>query len=53
MGKGKTAYVKNYGFCFETQHFPNLPNQPKFPSTILQPDDTFKPTTIYRFGVRK
>ena len=53
VGKGQTAYVKNYGFCLETQHFPDSPNQPKFPSTILQPGDTFKSTTIYRFGVRK
>ncbi|UPL51169.1 galactose mutarotase [Hymenobacter sublimis] len=52
-GKGNTAYVKNYGFCLETQHFPDSPNQPKFPSTILQPGQTFHSTTEYRFGVRK
>ncbi|GGG52098.1 aldose epimerase family protein [Hymenobacter glacieicola] len=52
-GKGNTAYVKNYGFCLETQHFPDSPNQPTFPSTILQPGQTFHSTTEYRFGVRK
>ncbi|WP_259404546.1 aldose epimerase family protein [Hymenobacter sp. HSC-4F20] len=52
-GKGGTTYGKNYGFCLETQHFPDSPNQPKFPSTILQPGQTFHSTTEYRFGVRK
>ncbi|UYZ62088.1 aldose epimerase family protein [Hymenobacter weizhouensis] len=52
-GKGNTAYVQHYGFCLETQHFPDSPNQPKFPSTILRPGETLKSTTIYKFGVRK
>ncbi|MBC8084706.1 MAG: galactose mutarotase [Hymenobacter sp.] len=52
-GKGGTTYGKNAGFCLETQHFPDSPNQPKFPSTILRPGDTLKSTTIYKFGVRK
>ena len=52
-GKGNTAYVQNYGFCLETQHFPDSPNQPKFPSTILKPGQTLKSSTSYQFGVRK
>ncbi|MCR5887579.1 galactose mutarotase [Hymenobacter sp. J193] len=52
-GKGGTVYGKHAGFCLETQHFPDSPNQPKFPSTILKPGDTLKSTTIYQFGVRK
>ena len=51
-GKGGTVYKQHYGFCLETQHFPDSPNQPKFPSTILRPGQTFKSTTIYKFGVR-
>ena len=52
-GKGGVVYNQHYGFCLETQHFPDSPNQPKFPSTILRPGQTFKSTTIYKFGVRK
>ncbi|WP_139924504.1 aldose epimerase family protein [Hymenobacter sp. DG01] len=52
-GKGNTAYPQHYGFCLETQHFPDSPNQPKFPSTILEPGQTFRSITEYRFGVRK
>lgn len=52
-GKGGVAYPQHYGFCLETQHFPDSPNQPKFPSTVLRPGETFYSTTEYRFGVRK
>ena len=52
-GKGDTVYGKHYGFCLETQHFPDSPNQPKFPSTILKPGETFHSTSSYKFGVRK
>ena len=52
-GKGGVAYPQHYGFCLETQHFPDSPNQPKFPSTVLRPGETFHSTTEYRFGVRK
>ena len=41
------------GFALETQHFPDSPNQPGFPSTVLRPGETFRSTTIYRFGVRR
>jgi aldose 1-epimerase len=43
------AYKKHYGFCLETQHFPDSPNQPKFPSSILEPGKTYHHITIYRF----
>ncbi|MGV3588480.1 MAG: aldose epimerase family protein [Adhaeribacter sp.] len=51
-GKNNTAYKKHYGFCLETQHFPDSPNQPSFPSTILKPGDTYKTSTIYKFSVK-
>ena len=52
-GKVGTVYGKNAGFCLETQHFPDSPNQSKFPSTILKPGETFHSTSTYTFGVRK
>ncbi len=52
-GKGGVAYVQHYGFCLETQHFPDSPNRPSFPSTVLRPGETFHSVTEYRFGVRK
>ena len=52
-GKGGVAYVRHYGFCLETQHFPDSPNRPAFPSTVLKAGETFHSTTEYRFGVRK
>ena len=52
-GKGGVSYVQHYGFCLETQHFPDSPNNVKFPSTVLRPDETFHSITEYRFGVRK
>jgi aldose 1-epimerase len=52
-GKGGVVYGKHAGFCLETQHFPDSPNQAKFPSTILKPGQTYHTTTSYTFGVRK
>ena len=52
-GKGGVAYPQHYGFCLETQHFPNSPNESQFPSTVLRPGETFHSTTEYQFGVRK
>jgi aldose 1-epimerase len=43
------AYSKSGAFCLETQHFPDSPNRPNFPSTVLRPGETYKQTTIYRF----
>jgi aldose 1-epimerase len=51
-GKGGVAYPKNAALCLETQHFPDSPNHPDFPTTVLRPGSTFHSTTIYRFSVR-
>ncbi len=45
-----TAYQYRTGFCLETQHFPDSPNQPSFPSTVLRPGETFSSQTTYRFS---
>ena len=50
-GKSGRLYRQGDGFCLETQHFPDSPNQPHFPSTVLRPGETFRSTTIFRFGV--
>jgi aldose 1-epimerase len=42
-------YARRSAFCLETQHFPDSPNQPKFPSTVLKPGEQFRSTTIFRF----
>jgi aldose 1-epimerase len=52
-GKGGKVYKRRFGFCLETQHFPDSPNQPAFPSTTLKPGATYKTTTVFRFGVAK
>jgi aldose 1-epimerase len=51
-GKAGVAYTKRTGFCLETQHFPDSPNQPDFPTTLVQPGETFKSTTIYKFSAK-
>ena len=51
-GKGGKAYKKNFGLCLETQHFPDSPNQPAFPSTVLRPGKAYRSTTVYEFSVR-
>ena len=51
-GKNGAIYPKRSGFCLEAQHFPDSPNEPSFPSTILRPGQTYSQTTIYRFSVR-
>lgn len=51
-GAGKPARTRS-GFALETQHFPDSPNQPGFPSTTLSPGEKFRSKTIYRFSVRK
>ncbi|MCH9653137.1 MAG: galactose mutarotase [Planctomycetes bacterium] len=45
------GYKKHGGFCLETQHFPNSPNQPEFPNTILKPGKVYEQTTIHKFSV--
>jgi aldose 1-epimerase len=51
-GKAGVAYKQHFGFCLETQHFPDAVNHPNFPSVVLQPGKTFKSTTVYRFSAR-
>lgn len=50
VGKG-AVYTHRYGLCLETQHFPDGPNQPDFPGTILQPGEVYTTKTVYTFGV--
>jgi aldose 1-epimerase len=45
-------HLKHGAVCLETQHYPDSPNQPEFPSTILRPGQTFKSTTIFAFSVK-
>lgn len=52
-GKSGKKYEHRYGMCFETQHYPDSPNHPNFPGTVLNPGDTLKSTTIYRFSVKQ
>lgn len=52
MGKKGVAYPLRSGFCFETQHFPDSPNQPAFPSTTLRPGEIYNTQTIYHFTVK-
>ena len=51
-GKEGKVYRQHDAFCLETQHFPDSPNHPNFPSTVLRPRETFQSTTVYKFGVR-
>lgn len=52
-GKGGRVYRFRYGFCLETQHYPDSPNHPSFPSTILRPGDQYRSRTVFKFGVTK
>lgn len=50
IGKEGKPYVRRNAICFETMHFPDSPNKPQWPSTMLRPGETFRSTTIYKFG---
>jgi len=50
---GGVDYQKHYAFCLETQHYPDSPNQPNFPTTVLRPGETYRQSTVHRFSVRK
>ena len=52
-GKGGTTYKHRSALCLETQHFPDSPNKPAFPSTILKPGDVYRSRTVFQFGVVK
>ncbi len=50
--KGGKKYVQHAALCLETQHFPDSPNEPSFPNTILKPGETYTHTTVYKFSVK-
>ena len=50
MGTGGGVYRQGDGLALETQHFPDSPNQPNFPSTVLRPGEVYRTTTVWRFG---
>ena len=52
-GKKGKAYASRDAFCLETQHFPDSPNQPHFPTTVLNPNEMYMSTTVFRFSVKK
>ena len=53
IGKGGVTYPKRSAFCLETQHFPDSPNQPKFPSAVLNAGERYHTITTYKFSVKK
>jgi len=53
IGKKGKPYMKRAAFCLETQHFPDSPNKPEFPSITLNPDETYRHTCIHKFSVKK
>jgi len=53
LTSGDVTYVKNTAYCLETQHYPDSPNQPDFPNTILRPGETYRTTTVFKFGVQE
>jgi aldose 1-epimerase len=52
-GKGGRVYQQRYGFCLETQHYPDSPNKPNFPTTLVRPRQDYRTTTVFTFGVAK
>lgn len=53
IGKSGKPYLHRSGLCLETQHNPDSPNRPEWPSTLLRPDKTYNTSTVYKFSVRK
>jgi aldose 1-epimerase len=53
VGKGGVAYKRRAALCLETQHFPDSPNEPKFPSTVLRPGQEYRSKTVLTFGVAR
>ena len=51
-GKEGHVYKRRYGFCLETQHYPDSPNHPDFPTTILKPGEKFHQTTVFKFSAK-
>jgi aldose 1-epimerase len=53
VGPSGRTYRQGDAFTLETQHFPDSPNQPAFPTTVLRPSQTFTSTTVYAFGIHR
>ena len=53
VGKSGRVYRHRYGLALETQHYPDSPNKPNFPSVILRPGETYRTRTVFKFGVTK
>ena len=53
VGKGGRSYGRRSGFCLETQHYPDTPNQPKFPTTLIKPGQNYSTRTVFTFGVSR
>jgi aldose 1-epimerase len=53
IGTSGKTYRQSYGFALETQHYPDSPNQPTFPSTVLAPGEVYETTTIYAFSTNR
>jgi aldose 1-epimerase len=51
-GKQGHVYKRRYGFCLETQHYPDSPNHPDFPTTIVKPGETFRSRTVFKFSTK-
>ncbi|AUD02623.1 aldose epimerase family protein [Spirosoma pollinicola] len=51
-GKDDVVYKRRFGICLETQHFPDSPNKPNFPTTTLRPGETYTSTTVYKFSTK-
>ena len=49
-GVGGIVYPRFAGLCLETQHYPDSPNKPHFPTTVLRPGQTYRSTTVHRFS---
>ena len=52
VGKEGKLYKHRYAYCLETQHYPDSPNRPEFPTTVLRPGETYKTKTVHKFSVR-
>jgi aldose 1-epimerase len=51
VGRAGAVVRQGDGLCLETQHFPDSPNRPEFPSTVLRPGERFTSRTVHRFGL--
>jgi aldose 1-epimerase len=45
-------YTQHYGLCLETQHYPDTPNHPAYPTTVLRPGETYRQSTMHKFSVQ-